>query len=254
MIQICDLDYIPQRGFPALDGQDGDERIVVEWLEKNPILPDYYTAFSDERFPVFAPFFSLILRKRSCVPVSEDLFRIRCEYDNSGDDGTGYTMGGGVYTICTCTNEAVDVPLAQHANYRTKWNHDMHAADGASSSTWMDDAKTTEVEESLASEYAWAKPGTVPADGWRVVMSAAKPGVESFLAFLPVVHVIRTGQKARLTRTMALDGTIQTPPDTFGCTALKWLQVGSSLVQQGRLWELTTDYRGSAAIDTDLYD
>lgn len=254
MIQICEIDYLPQHGYPKLDGQDGDESIVVEWLARNPVLPDYRTAFHDDRYPLFSQFSGLVLLRRACEPVGTDLFKIRVEYGNPGGDGTQIVLGGGSTVISTITNEPVDVPIAQHPNYRAKWNHELHGRGAATTPAGYDDQTHTALGGALAENYAWAKPGTVPAEGWRVLEAATKPGVEGYLAFLPVVHVVRTSsRKQLLERTMASDGTLQTPPETFGIAGMQWLQIGSDLVRSGPNWQLTTNYRGSKTIDPDIY-
>jgi hypothetical protein len=254
MIQICEINYIPRHGYPRLDGQEGDETLTVAWHERNPVLPDYWTAFYDGRYPLFSAFTDLVLRKRKVTPVGIDLFEVEVEYHTSGNDGTLITLGGGASAICTISNDAVDVPIAQHPNYRTIWNHDLHMQGQDETLGWVTTVTDTVIEEFYAGKCAWAKPGTKPQEGWRVYQAATKPGVESYLAFLPVVHVIYTGRKSRLERTMAYDGMIRTPPETFGIEGLKWLQVGSSITKQGKDWQLATDFRGSKTIDTDIYE
>jgi hypothetical protein len=252
MIVIGDINYIPQPGYPRLDGTDGDDTIKVKWITDDPVVPDYDTAFYDGRYPFFDNYSHLKLNKKSVVK-QPGRYVVSLEYGEDEDDGTA-TVGGSS-TVSTCANREVQVPITQHPNYRVCWNHDLHTTESGDAPGWTPDAKNTELATDVAKKYRWAEPGTMPDTGWRVCAAAKKPGVESYPVFLPEVTVVRTtSSKGYLTRTMAKDGTKQTPPDTFGMSGGEWLQVGSELAKEGKKWVLRTVYRWSLSIDSDIYD
>ena len=156
-----------------------------------------------------------------------------------------------------CRNEELAVPIENHDNYLRNWNHELHAKSGVTSTPdWWATADNTHVPPAAADgkpEYIWAKPGDQPQPDYRLLLAATKPGVESFKSYVPkITWSKKHASKSSAQNHAANDGTIQTPPDTFGYPG-QWLQAGSSIKKDGGSWTEEITYIGSMEIDPDIY-
>lgn len=241
----------PQPGYPQYTGEANNESLVFQYVtgENDIALPAYGSS------PPFIPWASL------------DLSLIRL----SSREVTPFP-GGNIVTltyqspetvpadkdeILEYRSEELDVPLESHDSYLKKWNHSLLVKTGLTSTpSWWNTAEADHVPPAGSdgkAEYIWAKPGDQPPDGYILLKPASKPGVESFKAYSPRVSLTKYYKnKTSAQSKAALDGTVQTPPDTFGYSG-QWLQAGSSIRKEGRWWILQCSFIGSKLIDSDIY-
>jgi hypothetical protein len=124
----------------------------------------------------------------------------------------------------------------------------------ASPAWWLTAENDHTVPSDDAEKYKWVRNGEQPASGWYMIAAATKPGVESFKTFVPEVHYKKYSRaQSTLQRIASKDGTRQSPPDDYGRSG-DWLQNGSSIRKEGRLYVLETTYLNSRVIDSDIYD
>lgn len=252
---VGNIEWQAQPNYPRYTGEANNERIdakfvaAIDQVAEN--LPNYGAAFLDERFPYLNSFSSLRLSSRSIVPLPGSTHcEISLTYSSpeaepdDGDEDEEYI------------NVENQVPIEQHKNYRKCWNYDLHAKKGVTSvPIWYPDAqKDHTISSSESSNYKWVRCGEQPASGWYVVQPAIKPGVETFKTFVPEVHYKKySHSKSSLARVADKDGTKQTPPDTYGRSG-EWLQDGSAIRKEGRMYALEVAYLNSRVIDSDIYD
>lgn len=254
-IVVGNITWQAQPNYPRYTGEANNERIDAKFVaaidQVTENLPNYGAAFLDERFPYLNAFSGLRLSTRSVVPLAGNT---HCEVSltytspevepDEGDEDIEYI------------NVENNPSIEQHRNYRKCWNYDLHAKKEITSvPTWYPDAeKNHTIPASESSSYKWVRCGEQPASGWYVIQAAIKPGTESFKDFVPEVHYKKySHSKSSLQRIASKDGTKQTPPDTFG-RAGEWLQDGSSIRQEGRMYTLEVAYLNSRVIDSDIYD
>lgn len=248
-------EWVVQAGYPEVSGQDGDETVTVKitataaGIAKN--LPRYGQYFSsDDEF--FARFSYLQLTGRTvALNLGKKTYSITLTYSvKEADEGEESTVKRDV----EYTTQDTDVPLAQHKNYRVRWNHILLTS-GADNSVpdWWESATDVKIPAGDAEKYVWALPDDKIPDGWRCLCAQTKPGVESYRSGVcTVTEISRSTNKSYLQRTAASDYTIQKPPDTFGRPG-EWLRGGSSIRKSGNYWELTVSYLNSTKIDRELY-
>jgi hypothetical protein len=179
----------------------------------------------------------------------DEYFRCRLTY---GPSPLYDESSSGVRKVYELTTEDMDVPLAQHEDYRMKWNHVLLAKSGKGMPSFWSDAKDS---SGSGSDYQWAKPGDAVSDGWVVIAAETKPGVESFRSGVPMVIKTETALSRTSLQNEAKhnDYTKDTPGITFGFGG-QWLRCGSSIRRNGRWWELQVRYINCKKVDSDLYD
>lgn len=200
----------------------------------------------------------IVLRERRITPKPGSvLYAVELIYGPPEyDEGGGAAGGGrGARVVYEYTTEDIDVPLKQHVNYRTEWNHVLLRKIGVdiSGGDWSE-ATGLEIPDDLAESFKWARPGDPVPDGWHVVRTETKPGVESFRRGVVVVTVTkRASIRRKFEQESKQDYTRQQPPLTFG-HAGEWLRGGSRIYAEGKTWVMVVQYTNSLKIDPDLYD
>lgn len=201
---------------------------------------------------------TMTLRERRLVPKpGGGLFEVELIYAPADEDEGGF--GSNVRAVYEYTTEDIDVPLAQHPNYQTKWNHVILEKDGELWS-WNDfdifwkEAVDLTIPDVFFGIFQWSKPGDSVPEGWRVIRSETKPGVESFRRGVVVITVTRKSRsKKAFERESKTDYTRQNPPKDFGHKG-EWLRGGSRIYPEGKSWIMTVQYTNSITIDPDLYE
>ena len=150
------------------------------------------------------------------------------------------------------STEDMDVPLEQHKDYRTNWNHVLLAKSGLNEvPEWWGTATDTVVD---GEDYCWAKPGETK-EGWHVVAAETMPGVESWRNGAVTVTVTKTcrSREGFDREAKKQDYTIGKPGKTFGVTG-KWLRGGSNIRREGRRWVMTVAYINCKKYQEELYE
>jgi len=269
---IGNVVWVIQPEYPTLSSQRTSQTLAVKLhasaagLAAN--LPALGAAWSSTD-PFFGAVTNLVLTTREVKPLAGTvLYEVTLTYTD--DDSSEYVSGSG-FTAVTRSVERdtqdTDVPIGQHPNYRTCWNHVLlHriADDSSYDITWWPTATDTVIPAANRENFRWAKPDDALPDGWSVLNSAVKKDVESFRDGVTTVHVIESSaSKNALTKSAAADYTTQTPPDTFSLPSSItvdeesvpcWLRGGSKIKKNGRKWELEVSYlHAKRGVDTDIY-
>ena len=253
---IGNPEWVVLPGYPEVTGQDGEETVTVRVTATADGLQKYlptYGSFFDAADPFFARFRYLLLTGRT---ISADqggkTYTVTLTYGvGEEDDGEESTVKSEI----EYTTQDVDIPIAQHANYRVCWNNLLLAVNGVRLiPSWWSTARDKKIPSDNVASYAWAKPDDQIPDGWYCLCPETKPGVESFRGGIcTVTEIRRSTNKGFLSRSAKKDYTIQKPPDHFGRSG-EWLRGGSSIRKCGRYWELTVSYLNSRTVDRDLYE
>ena len=164
--------------------------------------------------------------------------------------GTGRNQVRKTYEMST---EDMDVPLEQHKDYRTCWNHVLLAKTGLNAvPEWWGEATDTVID---GDDYKWGKPGETSKEGWHVVKAETMPGIESWRSGAVTVTVTKTcrSREGFDREAKKQDYTIGKPGKTFGVTG-KWLRGGSSIRREGRRWVMTVAYINCKRYQEELYE
>lgn len=253
---IGKVDWVIQPDSPELSGQEGDETVTVKVTATSKglvNLPQYGAPF-ESKDPFFAQFSYLVLTGRSVrLDKGGKTYSVTLTYGTS--EGSENNTEAVVRREVEYSTQDADIPLAQHPNYRVRWNHVLIAKKGtASSPSWWTNASDKAISSDDAGKYAWAKPDEKVPEGWYCLLAETKRGVEAYRSGICTVSEIsRSTNKSYLERSAAKDYTIQTPPDTFGRPG-QWLRGGSSIRKSGRYWELSVSYLNSKKWDEELYN
>ena len=146
----------------------------------------------------------------------------------------------------------LSMPLENHKDYRTCWNHYMAAAPGVSAiPAWWESAAKTELDDADAQKYRWVKsPGECPNDKkgmWRTVKDPAMPGVESYdMATYSITESARFGSARAAGRMVANQlNRIGAPNETFGIEGGNWKCDDASVTWNGKYWLATMTWTRS---------
>lgn len=250
----------PLPGYPkiveSVDDTTVEERYTMA-PEELPLLPSRGDPYDGE-IPIVLVDVPLVLRERRVTPKpGAVLYSVELIYGPAEHDEGGGTSirGRGERAIYEYTTEDIDVPLKQHENYRTEWNHVLLRKNGVdiSGGDWSA-ATDLQIPDYLADSFKWARPGDQVPDGWHVARPETKPGVESFRRGVAVVTVTkRAATRRKFEKESKTDYTRQTPPMTFGLAG-EWLRGGSRIYSEGKVWVMVVQYTNSLRIDPDLYD
>ncbi len=251
---IGNADWIVQKGFPKLSGQDGAETVTVEVVatpEGMVNLPSYGdNFFGYDGF--FSQFDKLVLRGREVAWMEgKQTYLIKLTF--SPEDSLENTDAVVTQEVEYDTQD-VDVPIGQHEKYVTNWNHCLCGRNGTLTvPAWWKTAKDLVIAPEEAKNYKWIKPDDDPGAGWYILKGPEKKDVESYRSGICTVMLTqRSTNKGRLARSAEKDYTIQSPPDTFGRPG-EWLRGGSKIRKGGRQWELNVNFLNSKKIDKDIY-
>lgn len=253
---IGDITWVPQPGYPELTGEEGNEKITHKFIgsfaKLADNLPAYGVAFYDERYPFFSKFDKLQLTSRT-VKTKEGGKHAEITLVYSIPSADEYDEQGVMMEVEYQARE-MDISLEEKSNYFAHWNHRLFAKNGVTEvPDWWANAKTTELSEALSEKYQWLKPGDSKPTGWHELLVNTKKS-ENFRIFpCEVIMIKRSVDKKELQRIAKLDGTKQTPPDTFDVSG-EWLQGASGLRKEGKFWVLRVPYINSKEIDPELYD
>jgi hypothetical protein len=240
-----------QPGYPKYSGEENNESLTFLYTSQGiPQLPAYGTTPSNIPF-ASSTLAVMRLASRRVDPLPGGACEIELVYKSP--EVAKIDKDGEL----ECQHEDIDVPLEMHDDYLKKWNHELHAKkDVTSTPSWWATAEVDHVPpmgSDGTTDYIWARPGDAPKDGYALLKTPTKPGVEAFKSYAPRVTQTKYYKKQDdAERKAALDGTIQTPSDTFGFTG-QWLQCGSSIRREGRWWVFKCSYLGSKKIDSDIY-
>jgi hypothetical protein len=253
---VGSITWEAQPGYPTLEGELNNERIVAKYTAPpsniKKYLPDYGSGFKDSRFPYLSDFGHLRLSDYSVIPRSgSKLVEVTLTY--TSPDGS-FARDDQDDEVTYNTDEE-PLPLEKHSGYRMNWNHDLHAKVSVNESpVWWESAAAGHVPPGDDPDYKWVSPGEQPASEWKKLIAATKPGVENYLRGRTTVHWKKYSRfRKTLQRIADQDYTKQSPPDTFGRSG-EWLQGGSSIRKEGRLWVLEVTYiNAPTGWDNDLY-
>lgn len=249
-------DWVVQPEYPELSGQNGDETITLQIIATAAgmvNLPSYGEEFKSDD-PFFSSFSWLVLTTRTVKAIpGKQTYLVTLVYTTPDNAAVNYEAT--VSAEVEYTTQDVDIPLAQHENYRMCWDHVLIArSDTNHVPGWYFTATDQKIPDDYAGKYAWMKPGDKIPDGWICAAAETKPGVESFRqGICTVTETRKSTNKNYLSRSSKSDYTIQKPPDTFGRPG-EWLRGGSSIRKNGRYWELTVAYLNANRWDRDLYN
>jgi hypothetical protein len=228
---IGNITWVAQPGYPELTGEEGNEKITHKFVAAAETLggniPDYNSVFYDERWPFFSTFDQLRLASRTIKAMSGGK-HVEITLAYSVPPTSEFDEQGIMMEVEYQTNE-IDVPLAGRNNYRAHWNHKLAAKEGTSDSPdWWSLATDTNLSDADAKKYKWLKPDDADPEGWKTILKQTKLS-ESFKGYMvEVIMTKRSVSKHLLQRIAAFDGTMRTPPDTFGKSG-QWLQGASSI-------------------------
>lgn len=155
----------------------------------------------------------------------------------------------------TLYGACLQVPLEQHTNYLTCWNHYLFGTAGTSLPGWHASATDTITDTPT---MVWGKSLSDRPDGYIVLAQPTKPGVTHYeVATYRVTEIIkqRTHTKAGEFVAGKLNK-ITTPGTTFGITGGNWKCDDANVVWRDRAWYATLTYTlsgDSAGWDPDLY-
>jgi len=245
-------------GYPQISGTDGIETLTVKYTvdeEGMDDLPEYGDPYANVAAKWFSRYDGMRLNSRIIAPLeSGDVFEVTLTY--AFPDADLPDVSASLSEDWECDTQDYDVPIARHGRYRCCWNHKLAVKSGQSIQIpgWFETAVNDVMNPADAAVYKWLKPGDKCPDGYVIIASETKPGVESFRRGITTVQWIRRcGSKRKLEKSAQLDYTIQTPKETFGKSG-RWLRGGSKIRKNGKKWELTVSFLNSQDYDTDLYD
>lgn len=249
---ICGaMEMVLQPGYPKITAEEDNITVSLQYMvEKGRLrdLPDLGDPYRGE-LPRGSGVEKVVLTRMTCTPKTPDgPWLVDLEY---GPEPLYDETRKGVRKTYELSTEDMDVPLAQHPDYKMKWDHVLLSKGGSSvPSFWRSATSASGTGES----YMWAKPGDVIPEGWKVIAAETKPGVESYRSGVARVTLVKTcrSRSALQAEARSQDYTIGRPGTTFGYRG-DWLRGGSSIKRNGRRWELTVDYLNSSRIDRDLY-
>ena len=233
-----------QPGYPKYKGESSGESMVYQYKTQSlPAASEYGTEAAPDNSAL-----KLASIEYETIPGGYLLTKTYKSADS-------LSLADGSMEI-ECRSEDLAVPIENHNNYLKNWNHDLHAIKDMPSPGWWATAEAGHVPPTGADgtpDYIWAKPGDTPKEGYALLKSATKPGVESFKAYTPRVTTTRKfASKASCSAHLANNGHLSTPTQTFGFTG-EWLQGGSSIKREGGTWTEEIVYIGSREIDKDIY-
>ena len=164
-----------QPGFPQLSGADGDETITMKYRCSDAdlaSLPDYGDTFSDSNHPYFTTFTGNILETKNITrDKSGEFYDVTLTYKRS-EGSPGAVPSGPVMEEWDYDTQDKDVPIEQHPNYLTKWNHVIIARTGTNVaySGWnTDTGKDPNVmSKENVKIYRWIKPDDPVPNGWEL--------------------------------------------------------------------------------------
>lgn len=245
------IQLTPQPGFPKLTGSDGDETITMKYRcteEELPALPQYGDTYD------FAGVTGNTLETRNIERHSSgEFYDVVLTYKAPPSEMKSVPSGP-VMEEWDYETQDYDVPIEQHENYLTCWNHRFIVIKGEVENIELwSTATNTELDEDQSAKYAWIKPGDKVPSGWYEQHAEYKPGVESYRAGITTVNCVkRCTDVKKLIADAIKDYTIQTPAKTYGRTG-EWLRGGSKIKKEGRYHVLTVSYLNIQEIDRDIY-
>lgn len=252
---VGSITQVLEPGYPELSVQDGVATVTVvytvsaDWLAAK--MPRSGSAFPGEAgYEFFNRFVRTTLSNYTVKPKpGGQLYTLTLVYtDDDNDDEDAV-----VKTEIEYDTQDDPIPLEMLSNYRTCWNYMLCAKGTDVVPAWWSTSTSTVIPAADRENYEWIKPGGRAKEGWSIIRSETKPGVENRLSGKCTVHVIqRCASLRKLIRSAEKDYTIQTPPKVFNRPG-EWLRGGSSIAQNGKLWELRVDYYNAQAIDRDMY-
>ena len=255
VVGIIELTSKP--GFPILKGKDGDETLTMKYTcaeSDLPVLPDYGDSFSDTRYPYFAAMTGHILDVKDISrDNSGEFYHVELQFKDP-QGGGGNAPSGPVMEEWDYDSQDYDVPVENHPNYRTKWNHKIIAIKGTTIaySGWAD-ATDTKISSPDSDKYKWQKPDETVPPGWDVWCAETEKGVESYRSGHTTVNWMkRCTDLKKLIASAQKDRTIVTPEKTFGRDG-EWLRGSSKLKKEGRYWVMTVPFLNFEYINRKLY-
>lgn len=244
-------DWVREAGFPQLSGKSGDEKIIDQYTATPAglaMIPAYGTPFGVEGLPDVYKRSYLVLSEIAITPVAGAVYKVKLTYVTPSFEPTE-TMDMEEYQL---TTQEVTVPLAQHKNYRLCWDNVLmtDGLDGYGVPDWW---YTVKYEDQIPEGYIIAAPGSAVPEGYVLIARETKPGVTGFVSGVKVVHYTKKSHaKGNLQNDAGKDFTIDKPGETFGISG-SWLRGGSTIVRQGKYWQMSVDYTNVRDIDRDLY-
>ncbi len=153
--------------------------------------------------------------------------------------------------------------VQEHPDYLTRWDHHLvvETGHGGAFAGW-DSATDLEIPGGYEDKNIWVHWSEswerVDSDGleWKILHSALKPGVTSFIVSGPQVVERRWFSSKSAAESFLAGvrrGTKVTPGETFGVADGEWLVWDSSLDPDGRRWEGMIIYQWADEWDSDLY-
>ena len=178
---------------------------------------------------------------------------LQYESDNQGESSRAPETAYGKKSA-QLKGSMLSMPLENHKDYRTCWNHYLAAAPGITSvPSWWGSAKKAELGDSDAQNYRWVKsPGECPGDKkgmWRTIKAPTLPGVESYdMATYSITESARF-RTARAAGKMVAGklNQIGKPEEDFGLTpsGYNWKCDDASVSWNGKHWLATMTWTRS---------
>ncbi len=244
-----------EQGYPEITVQEGVVTMTLQYavtpefaMENLPLtdsfldsadLPDYAARYSRLKLSTYT------LKPKS----SGKVLTLQMVYTDESNNDSDVTVR---QTVEYDTQDEV-LALETLPNYRTCWNHQLCAKKGCPVPSWWSTATDTLIPSQDQGNYEWIKPGDRTKNGFEILKTEIKAGVEGKQSGVLTVHVTqRCANLGKLIRSARKDYTIQNPPEDFDRPG-EWLRGGSKIVKSGKMWELTVDYKNAQKIDRDLY-
>lgn len=185
---------------------------------------------------------------------------VSCATSREGDYAEGPDTSYGKKSA-SLQGSLLSLDLSFAEGYRTCWNYALYCAPGYGKPSWWSTAKTTELSDADAQNYAWAKVGEERSDArgkWKCI-APIKPGVESIdYATYSVTESARFSNERKAGQFCnEMLNRIGSPDNTFGLKG-EWKCDDAAVSWSGEYWlaTLTWTRAGGAkkAWDKDLYD
>ena len=160
---------------------------------------------------------------------------------------------------CRLRGSMLSRPLEAHPAYRTCWNHYLFARNGVSTiPAWRATATDTLVPAADRDNYMWSKSLAGAQDGFKVLASPVKPGIDSFdTAVYTVTETARFRSASAAGAMVAAKlNRIGAPAETFGNSNGNWKCDDAEVSWNGKYWLAKLAWTRSGdddGWDSDLY-